>query len=217
MEYGAIETSIYIDAAPNVVYGVVSSPEHITQWYVDEAAYDVMPGSSGHLSFGDQERWFSVPITVVEAVRGTRFSFRWIAPPAPGLLPVGATLTSDNSLLVTFEFTPRGDGTLLTVTETGMRELAKPPVLAGRGGCWFAAGSAVLHLGVEEDFRPAGKAHPGIRVTAIHDLAKALGGSGVPVVWDYDLPGHERFSCQDPVGNRLEFLEPLPVRPLGDR
>ncbi|HEX7662846.1 MAG TPA: SRPBCC domain-containing protein [Pseudonocardiaceae bacterium] len=123
MEYGAIETSIYIDAAPNVVYGVVSSPEHITQWYVDEAAYDVMPGSSGHLSFGDQERWFSVPITVVEAVRGTRFSFRWIAPPAPGLLPVGATLTSDNSLLVTFEFTPRGDGTLLTVTETGMREL----------------------------------------------------------------------------------------------
>jgi catechol 2,3-dioxygenase-like lactoylglutathione lyase family enzyme len=90
----------------------------------------------------------------------------------------------------------------------GMTELAKPPVLAARGGCWFAAGGVVLHLGVEEDFRPARKAHPGIRVTGIHDFAKRLEQGGVQVVWDYHLPGHERFYCEDPVGNRLEFLEP---------
>lgn len=94
----------------------------------------------------------------------------------------------------------------------GMTELTKPPVLAARGGCWFAAGGAAVHLGIEEDFRPARKAHPGLRVTGIHAFAKRLQAHGAPVVWDYDLPGHERFYSQDPVGNRLEFLEPLAVR-----
>jgi len=90
----------------------------------------------------------------------------------------------------------------------GMTELTKPPVLAARGGCWFSAGSAVLHLGVEEDFRPARKAHPGIRVSGIYAFAKQLLAKDAKVVWDYDLPGHLRFYCDDPVGNRLEFLEP---------
>jgi catechol 2,3-dioxygenase-like lactoylglutathione lyase family enzyme len=94
----------------------------------------------------------------------------------------------------------------------GMAELRKPPVLAGRGGCWFGAGTAVLHLGIEEDFRPARKAHPGIRVNGIHAFAKRLREQGASVVWDYDLPGHERFYSEDPVGNRLEFLEPLPLK-----
>ncbi|MBY8876826.1 VOC family protein [Actinacidiphila acidipaludis] len=91
----------------------------------------------------------------------------------------------------------------------GMTELPKPPVLAARGGCWFAAGGAVLHLGVEEDFRAARKAHPGLRVTGIHAFAERLRDKGATVVWDDDLPGHARFYSEDPVGNRLEFLEPL--------
>jgi uncharacterized protein YndB with AHSA1/START domain len=69
------------------------------------------------------ERRMEVPITVVEAVPGVRFSFRWTAPPAPELLPVGANLTPQNSVLVTFDLTAQGSGTLLTVTEAGMREL----------------------------------------------------------------------------------------------
>lgn len=93
----------------------------------------------------------------------------------------------------------------------GMAELAKPPVLAGRGGCWFSAGSAVLHLGIAEEFRPARKAHPGLRVTDIHGFAKQLQAKGAKVVWDYDLPGHMRFYSEDPVGNRLEFLEPTTI------
>ena len=123
MEFGSIEQSIFIDASPEAVYEVVSSPEHMTKWYVDEAVYEAVPGAGGHLSFGNQERRLSVPITVVEAVPGTRFSFRWIAPPAPELLPVGATLTEENSLLVTFDLAAEGSGTRLTVTESGMREL----------------------------------------------------------------------------------------------
>lgn len=91
----------------------------------------------------------------------------------------------------------------------GMTEIPKPAALAVRGGCWFAAGSVVLHLGVEPDFRPARKAHPGIRVHGIAALAARLTASGAPVTWDTDLPGHRRFHSEDPVGNRLEFLEPV--------
>ena len=93
----------------------------------------------------------------------------------------------------------------------GMTEIPKPPVLAARGGCWFQAGVAQLHLGIEEDFRPAAKAHPGLRVTGIERYALRLEGHGAPVQWDEHLPGHRRFYSYDPVGNRLEFLEPTPA------
>ncbi|MFD8887603.1 VOC family protein [Streptomyces erythrochromogenes] len=91
----------------------------------------------------------------------------------------------------------------------GMTEIPKPPVLAARGGCWFAAGPVQLHFGVEDDFRPARKAHPGLRVTGIAAYAQRLEGRGAKVVWDENLPGHRRFYSEDPVGNRLEFLEPI--------
>ncbi|MGW0749571.1 VOC family protein [Streptomyces sp. NPDC002587] len=97
----------------------------------------------------------------------------------------------------------------------GMDEIPKPAVLAARGGCWFAAGPVQLHLGVEEDFRPARKAHPGLRVTAIAAYASRLQERGAKVVWDDDLPGHRRFYSEDPVGNRLEFLEPHGPDPVG--
>jgi catechol 2,3-dioxygenase-like lactoylglutathione lyase family enzyme len=89
----------------------------------------------------------------------------------------------------------------------GMTEIAKPPVLAARGGCWFEAGAVRLHLGIEEDFRPSAKAHPGLRVTGIEAYAARLAARGAKVTWDTDLPGHRRFYSADPVGNRLEFLE----------
>lgn len=90
-----------------------------------------------------------------------------------------------------------------------MAEIPKPPVLAARGGCWFQAGGVQLHLGVEADFRPAKKAHPGLRVTGIERYAARLQAHGAQVQWDEDLPGHRRFYSEDPVGNRLEFLEPV--------
>jgi hypothetical protein len=91
----------------------------------------------------------------------------------------------------------------------GMTEIPKPPVLAARGGCWFQAGPVQLHLGIEADFRPARKAHPGLRVTGIEAYATRLEEHGARVTWDDDLPGHKRFFSDDPVGNRLEFLEPV--------
>ncbi|MET9852089.1 glyoxalase [Streptomyces sp. NPDC006450] len=95
----------------------------------------------------------------------------------------------------------------------GMTEIPKPPVLAARGGCWFAAGPVQLHLGIEEDFRPARKAHPGLRVEGIKAFAAALERRGALVVWDDNLPGHHRFYSEDPVGNRLEFLERHDLEP----
>lgn len=91
----------------------------------------------------------------------------------------------------------------------GMTEMPKPEVLAARGGCWFRAGGVQLHLGIESDFRPAEKAHPGLRVSGIEAYAARLEARGARVVRDGDLPGHKRFSSYDPVGNRLEFLEPV--------
>ena len=90
----------------------------------------------------------------------------------------------------------------------GMEELEKPAVLAARGGCWFRGGGVEVHLGVEQDFTPARKAHPGILVTDLNRLAETLSAAGVEVTWDGEFPGHARFYAADPFGNRLEFLEP---------
>lgn len=90
----------------------------------------------------------------------------------------------------------------------GLDELVKPPVLAARGGCWFRGGGLELHLGVEKEFGPARKAHPGIQVDGIVDLAKRLEAAGVEVEWDDNFPGFRRFYAHDPVGNRLEFMQP---------
>jgi catechol 2,3-dioxygenase-like lactoylglutathione lyase family enzyme len=90
----------------------------------------------------------------------------------------------------------------------GMEEIPKPPVLAARGGAWFTSGRLELHLGVEDDFRPAKKAHPGILVDDIEDLVRRLAASGQQATWDSDFPGFRRVYAADPFGNRLEFLQP---------
>ncbi len=90
----------------------------------------------------------------------------------------------------------------------GFTELEKPAALAARGGCWFRDGGVEVHLGVENDFQPARKAHPGILVRGIDALAARLEAQGVEVWWDEDFPGMRRFYTADPFGNRLEMLEP---------
>jgi catechol 2,3-dioxygenase-like lactoylglutathione lyase family enzyme len=94
----------------------------------------------------------------------------------------------------------------------GLAEIAKPPVLARRGGCWFRGHGIELHLGVEDDFRPARKAHPGLLVSGLDAWAARLAAAGYPVSFDDDFPGMRRFYSADPHGNRLEFLEPVAPR-----
>lgn len=90
----------------------------------------------------------------------------------------------------------------------GMQELDKPQVLAARGGCWFRGGDLEVHLGVEDPFVPARKAHPGVLVDGLRALGERLAAAGHPVAWDDDFPGHDRFYAADPFGKRLEFLQP---------
>jgi catechol 2,3-dioxygenase-like lactoylglutathione lyase family enzyme len=90
----------------------------------------------------------------------------------------------------------------------GLAELAKPPVLAARGGCWFRGQGIELHLGVEEPFAPARKAHPGLLWPDLDGLAARLEAAGVACAWSDELPGYRRFYADDPHGNRLEFLAP---------
>ena len=99
----------------------------------------------------------------------------------------------------------------------GLAEIAKPPVLAARGGCWFRGGGLEVHLGVEQGFVPARKAHPGILVTDLRGLATSLEAGGVEVTWDAEFPGHDRIYAADPFGNRFEFLESLSERPAAQR
>jgi catechol 2,3-dioxygenase-like lactoylglutathione lyase family enzyme len=91
----------------------------------------------------------------------------------------------------------------------GMTEVDKPPVLAARGGAWFRSGGLELHLGVEEDFRPARKGHPGILVSDLDAVVDRLRAAGQDVRWDGDFPGFRRIYAHDPFGNRLEFLQPV--------
>ena len=91
----------------------------------------------------------------------------------------------------------------------GLTEIGKPPALASRGGCWFRGHGIELHLGVEDDFRPARKAHPGLLVRDIDRWAARLRAAGYPVAFDDEFPGMRRFYSADPHGNRLEFLEPI--------
>jgi catechol 2,3-dioxygenase-like lactoylglutathione lyase family enzyme len=94
----------------------------------------------------------------------------------------------------------------------GLEELEKPAALRSRGGAWFALhGGGELHVGVEEPFTPARKAHPAFRLPAaeLDELARRLESAGERVEWDDSLPGFRRFYAADPWGNRLEFLTAL--------
>jgi catechol 2,3-dioxygenase-like lactoylglutathione lyase family enzyme len=106
---------------------------------------------------------------------------------------------------------PRGredDARAFYVGILGFAERPKPPNLAVRGGAWFSAGSAELHLGVEEDFRPAKKAHPALLVTDVMRLASECTSAGFAVTIDEPLPGFHRVYVSDPFGNRIELLQP---------
>lgn len=116
MEYGSIEREIHIEAAPDVVYEVVSKPEHLRQWWPDHAELEPVAGAAGVIAFGDPSAPGAkiVALTVVEADPSRRFSFRWV-------YDDGESATPSNSLLVTFDLIPTAGGTLLRFTEDGFR------------------------------------------------------------------------------------------------
>jgi catechol 2,3-dioxygenase-like lactoylglutathione lyase family enzyme len=91
----------------------------------------------------------------------------------------------------------------------GLEELPKPEPLRARGGVWFRAGGQELHVGVEEPFAPARKAHPGLVVDDLEALEVRLGAAGVRLERDTSLEGATRAHVADPFGNRLELRQQL--------
>src|ERR1700750_143872 len=98
-----IEHEIHIDAAPDVVFDVVSNPKHLVHWFPDEATLEPRPGGQGVFTFRTPDGEHVAPVTVVEAQPYSRFSFRWSQ-------DAGEPATEANSLLVAFELIPAGGG-----------------------------------------------------------------------------------------------------------
>jgi uncharacterized protein YndB with AHSA1/START domain len=115
MEYGSIEREIYVDARPELVFEVVSRPEHIREWWPDHADLEPTPGAEGRIVFGDPATGHAEALTVVAVEPPRLFSFRWV-------YEDGAVPAADNSMLVTFELAEAGEGTTIRMTETGFRE-----------------------------------------------------------------------------------------------
>lgn len=111
---------------------------------------------------------------------------------------------------------PRGGEDRMRAFYTGVLgwpELPKPPVLAARGGCWFrvpgrGGPDGELHVGIEEPFHPARKAHPAF-VVDVDAVSAAVRSAGHEVRWadPAEIQGRRRFHTDDPAGNRLEFLD----------
>jgi catechol 2,3-dioxygenase-like lactoylglutathione lyase family enzyme len=89
----------------------------------------------------------------------------------------------------------------------GIPEIPKPADMAKRGGCWFERGELKVHLGVEADFRPARKAHPGFIVSELLALLARLRSAGYSTE-ERSVPGYLRVFVDDPFGNRIELMEP---------
>jgi catechol 2,3-dioxygenase-like lactoylglutathione lyase family enzyme len=90
----------------------------------------------------------------------------------------------------------------------GLPEVAKPASLQVRGGFWLQVGDRQVHVGVEEGVdRPATKAHLAYLVDDVPSWRAWLAAAGVPILDSVPIPGHERFECRDPVGNRLELIQ----------
>jgi catechol 2,3-dioxygenase-like lactoylglutathione lyase family enzyme len=92
----------------------------------------------------------------------------------------------------------------------GLKELSRPASLQHMGGCWFQCADGMqLHVGVQDPFIPARKAHPAFAIQRFDELRARMIDAGVEVIDDSAIAGVRRFFSYDPWGNRLEFVERL--------
>lgn len=119
MNSDAVTRDIVINASPETVYDVVSKPEHIANWFSDEADFEPAPGARGVLVFREANRTMTIEVTVVSADRPHLFAFSWISPDRRR-----ATPAATDTVLVEFRITPEPEGTRLVVCESGLDAVA---------------------------------------------------------------------------------------------
>ena len=91
----------------------------------------------------------------------------------------------------------------------GLTQIPRPEELSPRGGVWFTSGDLELHLGVEDQFRPAVKAHPAILVRGLERIRARIEEGGYKLSDTVQIAGFDRVYVRDPFGNRLELIEAL--------
>ena len=89
----------------------------------------------------------------------------------------------------------------------GLPEKKKPAEIAHHGGVWFETEAVKIHLGIEKDFRPARKAHPGLLGKNLQGMLLRLRAAGQITGPDDVLDGRLRVFVDDPFGNRLELID----------
>lgn len=117
MEYGSIEREVHIDASPEVVFEVLTRPEHIREWWSAQTELEPVGGATGALSWtnDDTGERHTTPFSIVDIDPPRLFSFRWA-------YDEGVGAGAGNALLVTFELAASGEGTTLRFRESGFRE-----------------------------------------------------------------------------------------------
>ena len=113
-----IEREIEIDAPIDVVWTVITEPEHITGWFTDSVELEVRPGSEGRFGWDVKatSRKVEVNVRVERLDPPTFFSFRWN-------YPDGDEPTETNAPLVELSLEARGDSTRLRLVESGLDRL----------------------------------------------------------------------------------------------
>jgi uncharacterized protein YndB with AHSA1/START domain len=110
-----IEREIDIDAPIDVVWTVITEPEHITGWFTDSVDLEVRPGTEGRFGWDGKAtgRAMTVNLRVERLEPPHFFSFRWN-------YPDGAEPGETNAPLVEFSLESRGDTTRLRLVESGL-------------------------------------------------------------------------------------------------
>ena len=117
MVVDSIEREIVIEAPVDVVWSVVTEPEHVARWFSDEAQIDLRPGGDGLVTWHREGGGYHLRIERVE--RPHTFAYRWVR--RPGVEPA-----EGNSTLVVFSLRAEGEHTRLRVSESGFAALAWP-------------------------------------------------------------------------------------------
>jgi uncharacterized protein YndB with AHSA1/START domain len=110
----AVERTVLIRTDRGKVWAALTTPELITEWFGQRAAFDSFAvGSRGTFGF---DGYGEAPVEIVEIDEPDVFAFRWGTADAP--------LDEENSTLVRFTLAEVSEGTALTVVETGFNTLA---------------------------------------------------------------------------------------------
>ena len=116
-----IERDVLIEASVERVWELITEAEHLGTWFADAGA-DVDLRVGGEIEM----RWHEHGTTQCRIERieePSAFSFRW----APFKDPGGAEPADGNSTLVEFSLAAEGDGTRLSVVESGFARLDATP------------------------------------------------------------------------------------------